>query len=47
MDALGRVLIVVNPAAQSGAAAGAAERLKRFLTMYCQPASAIAANSRS
>lgn len=35
MDALGRVLIVVNPAAQSGAAAGAAERLKRFLTMYC------------
>ncbi len=35
MDALGRVLLVVNPVAQSGAAAGAAERLKRFLTMYC------------
>ena len=35
LEALGRVLIIVNPVAQSGAAAGAAERLKRFLTMYC------------
>lgn len=35
LEALGRVLIIVNPVAQSGAAAGAAERLKRFLTLYC------------
>lgn len=35
LAALGRVLIIVNPVAQSGAAAGAAERLKRFLTLYC------------
>ncbi len=35
IDAHGRELIVVKPAAQSGAAAGAAERLKRFLTRYC------------
>lgn len=35
LDALDRVLIIVNPVAQSGGAAGAAERLKRFLTMYC------------
>lgn len=31
---LGKTLIIVNPQAQSGAAANAAERLKRFLTMY-------------
>lgn len=35
LEALGRVLIIVNPVAQSGAAAGAAERLRRFLTLYC------------
>lgn len=35
LAALGRTLIIVNPAAQSGAAAEAAERLKRFLTLYC------------
>lgn len=35
LAALGRTLIIVNPVAQNGAAAGAAERLKRFLTLYC------------
>lgn len=35
LESLGHALIIVNPVAQSGAAAGAAERLKRFLTMYC------------
>lgn len=32
---LGKTLIIVNPAAQSGAAAAAADRLQRFLTLYC------------
>lgn len=35
LAALGRTLIIVNPAAQSGAAAAAADRLQRFLTLYC------------
>lgn len=35
LAALGRTLIIVNPVAQSGAARAAAERLQRFLTMYC------------
>lgn len=30
LSALGRALIIVNPAAQSGAAAAAADRLQRF-----------------
>lgn len=34
LNALGRTLIIVNPVAQSGAADGAAERLKRFLSLY-------------
>lgn len=33
-DALGRTLIIVNPAAQSGAARKVGERLQRFLNMY-------------
>lgn len=33
-DALGRTLIIVNPAAQSGAAGEVGERLRRFLAMY-------------
>lgn len=35
LSALERALIIVNPAAQSGAAAAAADRLQRFLTLYC------------
>lgn len=35
LTALGRALIIVNPVAQSGAAAAAADRLQRFLTLYC------------
>lgn len=35
LSALGKALIIVNPAAQSGAAAAAADRLQRFLTLYC------------
>lgn len=31
---MGRTLIIVNPKAQSGAAAAAAERLQRFLSLY-------------
>ena len=36
--ALGRTLIIVNPAAQNGAAARAGERLQRFLDLYLGPA---------
>ena len=35
---LGRTLIIVNPAAQNGAAAKAGERLQRFLDLYLGPA---------
>lgn len=35
LSALGRTLIIVNPTAQNGAAAKAADRLQRFLTLYC------------
>lgn len=34
LESLGRTLIIVNPTAQSGAAANAAERLQRFLSLY-------------
>ncbi len=34
LKALGKTLIIVNPTAQSGAAANVAERLQRFLSLY-------------
>lgn len=34
LESLGHTLIIVNPVAQSGAAANAAERLQRFLALY-------------
>lgn len=37
---LGRTLIIVNPVAQSGKAAAAADRLGRFLALYCHDANA-------